>query len=222
MYKDFDNKRKDLVKKLSEHGYIKTEKVRRAMSLVPREKFIPEENRFYSYVDRPIHLIEGQTISAPHMVATICEKLELKEGMKVLEIGTGFGYNAAVISEVMNKKGHVYTIERLESLAKIANENLKRTDYYGNVDMIVGDGTLGYEKEAPYDRIYGTASAPYVPEPLKKQLKIGGRLLIPVGEQSTFQNLICIVKESENEFKQKSLGEVGFVPMIGKYGWPKK
>lgn len=216
------DERKDLVKKLSNYGYIKTEKVKKAMEVVPREEFLPEENRSYAYADQPLPLGEGQTISAPHMVAMICERLELEDGMKVLEIGTGFGYNAAVISEVMEKKGHVYSIERLESLAKIAEENLKRTGYGENVTVIVGDGTLGYDKEAPYDRIYGTASAPYVPEPLKEQLKIEGRLLIPVGEQSYFQDLICVVKKSENEFKEKSLGGVAFVPMIGKYGWPEK
>lgn len=215
------NERKELVKRLSEFGYIKTENVRQAMEKVPREEFLPEENRSYAYADQPLPLGEGQTISAPHMVAMICEKLELEEGMKVLEIGTGFGYNAAVISEAMGK-GHVYSVERLESLAEIAEENLKRTGYEENVTVIVGDGTLGYEKEAPYDRIYGTACAPSVPEPLKEQLEIGGKLLIPVGEQSYFQDLMCIIKESENEFKQKSLGGVAFVPMIGKYGWPEK
>ena len=213
------DKKEDMIKKLLEYGVIKTEKVRRAMSIVPREEFIPNEKRFFAYIDRPLPLREGQTISAPHMVAIICEELELEEGMNVLEIGTGFGYNAAVVSEIMNKKGNVYSIERLKSLFKTANKNLKRTGYEKNVDLILGDGTLGYEKEAPYDRIYGTAGAPYIPEPLKKQLKVGGKLLIPVGETSTFQTLICITKESKNEFKQISLGDVTFVPMIGEYGW---
>jgi protein-L-isoaspartate(D-aspartate) O-methyltransferase len=216
------DERKDLVKKLLNYGYIKTENVRKAMESVPREEFLPQKNKPYAYADQPLPLGEGQTISAPHMVAMICEKLDLEEGMKVLEIGTGFGYNAAVICETMGKKGHVYSVERLESLAKIAKENLKRTGYADNVTVIVGDGTQGYEKEAPYDRIYGTASAPAVPEPLKEQLKVGGKLLIPVGERSYFQDLICIVKESVNEFKEKSLGGVAFVPMIGKYGWPEK
>ena len=216
------DERKELVKRLSEYGYIKTENVRRAMEKVPREEFLPEANRSYAYADQPLPIGKGQTISAPHMVAMICERLELEEGMKVLEIGTGFGYNAAVISEAMNKKGHVYSIERIDYLAKLAEENLKRTGYNENVTVIIGDGTLGYKKEAPYDRVYGTASAPFVPEPLKEQLKVGGKLLIPVGEQAYFQDLICIVKESETEFKEKSLGGVAFVPMIGKYGWPEK
>ncbi len=214
------DERKELVKRLLDYGYIKTEKVRQAMEKVPREEFMPEENKAYAYADQPLPIGKGQTISAPHMVAMICERLDLEGGMKVLEIGTGFGYNAAVISETMGNKGHVYSIERHESLAEIAKENLKRTGYEEKVTVITGDGTLGYEKEAPYDRIYGTASAPSVPEPLKEQLKVGGKLLIPVGEQSYFQDLMCIIKESENEFKQKSLGGVAFVPMIGKYGWP--
>ncbi len=214
------NERKELVRRLLDYGYIKTEKVRQAMEKVPREEFMPEENKPYAYADQPLPIGKGQTISAPHMVAMICERLDLEEGMKVLEIGTGFGYNAAVISETMGKKGHVYSIERHEYLAEIAKENLKRTGYEKNVTVIIGDGTLGYEEETPYDRIYGTASAPSVPEPLKEQLRVGGKLLIPVGEQSYFQDLMCILKESENDFKQKSLGGVAFVPMIGKYGWP--
>jgi protein-L-isoaspartate(D-aspartate) O-methyltransferase len=216
------DERKELVKRLLEYGYIKSENVRQAMEKVPREEFLPAENRPYAYVDQPLPIGKGQTISAPHMVAMICEKLQLEEDMKVLEIGTGFGYNAAVISEAMGKKGYVYSIERIEYLAELAKENLERTGYGEKVTVIIGDGTQGYEKEAPYDRIYGTASAPFVPEPLKEQLKIGGRLLIPVGEQAYFQDLICMVKKSETEFKEKSLGGVVFVPMIGKHGWPEK
>ena len=212
-------KRKEMVRKLSEKGYIKTEKVKKAMNIVPREEFVLNEQKSFAYNDRPLPLVEEQTISAPHMVAIICEELELEEGMKVLEIGTGFGYNAAVISELMRKKGHIYSIERLESIFKIATENLKRTGYNKNIDLILGDGTIGYEKEALYDRIYGTAGSPYIPEPLKKQLKVGGKLLIPIGKSLTFQSLICLTKVSENDYKQTSLGGVAFVPMIGKYGW---
>lgn len=216
------NDKKALIENLSKFGYIKTEKVRKAMETVDREEFIPNELKPYAYLDRPLPLEEGQTISAPHMVAVICEKLELEEGMNVLEIGTGFGYNAAVISEAMNKKGHVYSVERIESLANTALENLKKTGYEKTVDVLIGDGTLGYDKGAPYDRIYGTAGSPYIPESLKKQLKIGGRLIIPVGDRLGFQDLICIVKESGSEFREKSLGEVVFVPMIGKHGWSEK
>jgi len=212
--------RKDLVLKLKDMGHIKTEKVKEAMLNVPREEFMTPETKSLAYIDRPIPLKRGQTISAPHMVAIISEKLSLEPGMKVLEIGTGFGYNAAVIAELLGPEGHVYTIERIESLKETADQNLKRTGYSKNVTVIWGDGTKGYPDQAPYDRIYATASAPKVPEPLKSQLKIGGRLLAPVGQDSSYQELQCIVRISENEYKSYNLGGVIFVPMIGEHGWP--
>ncbi|MGB9938180.1 MAG: protein-L-isoaspartate O-methyltransferase [Methanobacterium sp.] len=214
------NERKEMVRRLSEGGYIKTGKVKKAMEEVPREEFIPTSNMPYAYVDRPLPIGEGQTISAPHMVAMICEILELEEGMNVLEIGAGFGYNAAVVAKILGEKGHLYSIERIESLAQIAKDNLKKIGLENNVSVIVGDGTKGYKEEAPYDRIYGTASAPSVPEPLKEQLKVGGVMLIPVGEQHYFQDLVYIKRESEDEYKKRSISGVAFVPMIGEHGWP--
>lgn len=213
-------KRRELVRKLSNYGYIKTEKVMEAMGAVPREEFLPATNRSYAYIDQPLPIGEGQTISAPHMVAIICEQLKLEKEMKVLEIGTGYGYNAAVVAEILGPEGHVYSIERINSLAKVAKENLDKTGYSDRVTVILGDGTKGYKEEAPFDRIYGTASAPAVPKPLKEQLKIGGILLIPVGTQAYFQELVCIVRESENTYMEKNTGSVAFVPMIGKHGWP--
>lgn len=216
------NERLELVRRLQEIGYIKTDKVKKAMGAVPREEFLPASNRPYAYVDQPLPIGEGQTISAPHMVAMICEMLSLKQGMKILEIGTGFGYNAAVVAEILGSTGHVYSIERIPSLAEIAKDNLKRTGYEDKVTVILGDGTKGYKEEAPFDRIYGTASAPSVPEPLKSQLKVGGRLLIPVGERTYFQDLICILRKSEDEYDKRAIGGVAFVPMIGDHGWPEK
>ncbi len=212
--------REDLVSKLVNNGYIKTERVRHAMIKVPREEFMTSETKNYAYIDRPIPLKEGQTISAPHMVAIICERLGLERGMKVLEIGTGFGYNAAVVAEILGPDGHVYTIERIENLKNIAEQNLRRTDYSKNVTVILGDGTKGYGEEAPYDRIYATASAPKVPEPLKQQLKIGGRLLTPIGRDTSVQELLCMMRVDKNEYKSYNLGGVVFVPMIGEHGWP--
>jgi protein-L-isoaspartate(D-aspartate) O-methyltransferase len=212
--------RKELVSTLSDMGYIKTDLVKEAMIKVPREEFMTPETKHYAYLDRPIPLQEGQTISAPHMVAIICEKLALEEGMKVLEIGTGFGYNAAVVAEIIGDKGHVYTIERIKNLKNIAVRNLKRTGYSEKVTVIHGDGTNGYEEKSPFDRIYATASAPKVPEPLKQQLKIGGRLLTPIGRDTSVQELLCLLRINENDYKSYNLGGVVFVPMIGKYGWP--
>ncbi len=216
------DERKKMVERLLESGYIKTEKVRKAMEAVPREEFIPASNRPYAYADQPLPIGEGQTISAPHMVAMICEILELEDGMDVLEIGTGFGYNAAVVAQIIGEKGHLYSIERISSLAETAKENLKRTGLDENITVIVGDGTKGYTEEAPYDRIYGTASAPSLPEPLREQLKIGGIMLIPVGEKNYFQDLVYIKRESEDKYEKKSTGGVAFVPMIGEHGWPEK
>ncbi|SCG85282.1 protein-L-isoaspartate O-methyltransferase [Methanobacterium congolense] len=215
-------RRDSLVDKLLNQGYIRTEKVKAAMLKVPREEFIPPENKPYAYADQPLPIGGGQTISAPHMVAIICEKLNLTEGMKVLEIGTGFGYNAAVVSELLGDDGHLFTVERLESLAKQARDNLKRTGYSDKVTVITGDGTLGYPEEAPYDRIYATASAPEIPEPLKEQLKIGGKLILPVGSIDYFQELVCVERISADEFKSRRLGGVVFVPMIGEHGWPEE
>jgi len=118
------NQRKELIRRLQDARYIRTDKVRKAMEAVPREEFIPDNVKQYAYVDQPLPIGRGQTISAPHMVAIICEELEIKEGMKILEIGTGFGYNAAVVAEIVGEKGHVYSIERLADLATKARDNL--------------------------------------------------------------------------------------------------
>jgi protein-L-isoaspartate(D-aspartate) O-methyltransferase len=212
--------RENLISNLLEMGYIKTDIVKDAMIKVPREEFMTPETRNYAYLDRPIPLKHGQTISAPHMVAILCEKMALEKGMNVLEIGTGFGYNAAVVAEVIGPEGHVYTIERIEKLKNIAEQNIRRTGYSDNITVILGDGTKGYPEKAPYDRIYATASAPKIPEPLKEQLKIGGRLLTPIGQDTSVQELLCLNRVGENQFKSYNLGGVVFVPMIGEHGWP--
>jgi protein-L-isoaspartate(D-aspartate) O-methyltransferase len=215
-------RKKELIERLWNQGYIKTDKVKKAMLKIPREEFVPLERRSYAYMDQPLPIGHGQTISAPHMVAILCEKLELTEGMNVLEIGTGFGYNAAVVSEIISPNGHVYSVERLKTLAKTAMENLERTGYSEGVTVIHGDGTLGYPEKAPYDRIYATASAPEVPEPLKKQLKIGGKLIVPVGVNLQFQELVCMERVAKKGFKTQKFGGVVFVPLIGEHGWPEK
>lgn len=207
------------MEKLFNQGYINTAKVKEAMLKVPREEFMPPENSSYAYLDRPFPIGKGQTISAPHMVAIIAEKLELTDGMSILEIGTGLGYNAAVVAEIAGNEGHVYTIERIPALVEKSRENLNKTGYSDRVTVIEGDGTIGYPDKAPYDRIYGTASAPKIPEPLKKQLKIGGKLIMPMGSDY-YQELVLVVRISDDDFQTRNLGGVVFVPMIGKHGWP--
>lgn len=214
------SKREKLVDNLCIQGYIKTTKVKNAMLKVPREEFVPISHQSSAYQDQPLPIGHGQTISAPHMVAIIVESLKLEAGMKVLEIGTGLGYNAAVVAEIIGESGHLYTIERIPYLAQEARKNLERTGYKERVTVIEGDGTLGYEKEAPFHRIYATASAPKIPEPLKNQLLVGGILISPVGRDNFFQELVCILRVSETEFKKRRLGGVAFVPMIGEHGWP--
>jgi len=220
---DFEEQRRRLVEMLVLEGVIRSERVKRAMLRVPRELFVPEPYRRYAYVDTPLPIGRGQTISAPHMVALMCELLDLDEGMNVLEIGTGSGYHAAVIAEIIAPKGSsnpgkVYSIERIPELAEFARRNLEKASYADRVVVIVGDGTLGYPEEAPYDRILVTAAAPDVPEPLLQQLKIGGKLVIPIGSKY-MQYLYVIEKTGEKEIKATKTTPCMFVPLVGKYGW---
>ncbi|MBD3255714.1 MAG: protein-L-isoaspartate(D-aspartate) O-methyltransferase [Candidatus Lokiarchaeota archaeon] len=221
----FEQKRKKLVDDLISKGILKSEKVIDAMLKVPREKFLPEKARSSAYIDSPLSIGSGQTISAPHMNAMMCEYLELKEGDKVLEVGTGSGYHAALCAEIVapeekqDPKGHVYTIERHEDLAQEASIVLEKTGYDNRVTVIHGDGTLGYSEAAPYDKILVTAASPKkIPSPLKKQLADGGVMCIPAGSKRFSQNLY-IVKKIGKEFETKRITGVRFVPLLGKYGF---
>lgn len=221
---NFEEKRKRLIESLKDRGILNKSEVIKAMLAVPRHKFIPKDAESGAYMDSPLSIGLGQTISAPHMNAMMCEFLELKEGEKVLEIGTGSGYHAALCAELVAPKnskspGHVYTIERHEELVKNAKESLRETGYEDKVTVIHGDGTLGYPKEAPYDKILVTAASPSkVPLPLRDQLKEGGILCIPAGSKNFGQNLYIIKKQGE-DFKSKKVTGVRFVPLIGKFGF---
>ncbi|MFX0135948.1 MAG: protein-L-isoaspartate(D-aspartate) O-methyltransferase [Candidatus Hodarchaeota archaeon] len=220
----FEEKRKQLVESLKERGILTKPDVIKAMSIVPRHKFVPKDAESSAYLDSPLSIGLGQTISAPHMNAMMCEYLELKEGEKVLEIGTGSGYHAALCAELVapensENPGHIFTIERHKELVENARENLKDTGYENTVTVIHGDGTLGYPEEAPYDKILVTAASPTkVPVPLRDQLKDGGILCIPAGSKSFGQNLYVIKKEG-TDFKSRKITGVRFVPLIGKYGF---
>jgi len=206
---------KPIVERLVYEGYIKNKRVAEALLKVPRHEFVPEDLKKYAYIDTPLEIGFGQTISAIHMVAMMCEILDLREGQKVLEVGTGCGYHAAVVSELVGKDGLVVTIERFPELAKKAEETLRKLGY-DNVVVICGDGTLGYEPLASYDRIYATAAGPKVPKPLIEQLKDGGKLLMPIGKY--IQHLILVEKEN-GMIAEKNFGEVSFVPLVGEEGW---
>lgn len=211
---EFEKLRKLLVEGLE--FFVQDDKVLRAMLRVPRHRFVPEYNQRVAYTDSPLEIGHGQTISAPHMVAIMCEILELSEGHKVLEIGAGSGYNAAVMAELVGKTGHIYTVERIESLVDFAKKNLKENGYH-NVTVLLENGSMGYPRYAPYDRIVVTCAAPYIPDTLLEQLKPGGIMVIPVG--SYFQELIRVKKDSEGKICEEKIGDVIFVPMIGKHGF---
>ncbi|MDY6964745.1 MAG: protein-L-isoaspartate O-methyltransferase [Halobacteriota archaeon] len=207
----FENARKKMVEGLKKHGI--EDRVLDAMNQVPRHLFVPEHVRKQAYVDYPLSIGIGQTISAPHMVAMMCDLLDLDEGMNILEIGAGCGYHAAVISELIGD-GRVYSIERIASLAEQARENLRNAGYT-TISVVVGDGTLGLQEHAPYDRINVTCSAPDVPPPLIDQLKEGGKMVIPIGR--SFQELFLI--EKNDVIKKEKKMNVVFVPLVGMYGF---
>jgi len=186
-----------------------------AMASVPRELFVPEDLAYAAYDDRPLPIGGGQTISAPHMVAIMCDLLDIREGMTVLEVGAGFGYHAAVMAHLTGPAGHVYTVERLPELAAQARVNLARAGL-ANVTVVVGDGSLGLPQHAPYDRISVAASAPSIPEPLKEQLATHGRLVIPVGSYS--QDLLLVTRQNGSFRIDRHMGVV-FVPLIGEHGF---
>ncbi len=212
---NLEEQKKAVIEKLIREGYIKSKRVIDALLKVPREEFLPEHLKKYAYVDTPLEIGYGQTISAIHMVGLMSELLDLKPGMKVLEIGTGCGYHAAVTAEIVGKDGLVVSIERIPELAEKAERTLRKLGY-DNVIVIVGDGTLGYEPLAPYDRIYATASGPKIPKPLINQLKDGGKLLMPVGRY--LQKLVLAEKRGDKVII-KDCGPVAFVPLIGKEGF---
>ena len=209
---EFSRKRTRLVDGLKYHGIDR--RVLDAMDKVPRHIFVSDSQKEYAYQDTPLSIGMGQTISAPHMVAIMCNLLDLEEGMRVLEIGTGSGYHVAVIAELVGKTGHVYTVERIEQLAYFARDNLKKTGY-ANVTVIIEDGSLGLPEYAPYDRISVAAAAPKVPQTLIDQLKEGGKMVIPVG--SFPQELFLVTKNIEVTMVKK--GGVSFVPLKGKHGF---
>ncbi|AEH45017.1 protein-L-isoaspartate O-methyltransferase [Thermodesulfatator indicus DSM 15286] len=192
---------------------IKDPRVLAAMLKVPRHLFVEEALKDQAYGDYPLPIGEGQTISQPYIVALMTEALELKGPEKVLEIGTGSGYQAAILAELAR---WVYSIERYPSLARRAKKILESLGY-NNVIIKVGDGTKGWPEAAPFDAIIVTAAGPKIPEPLIEQLKDGGRLVMPVGDEWS-QYLIKVTKKGDQLIKE-NLGAVRFVKLVGEYGF---
>ncbi len=202
---------------LRDTSFLKTEKVEKAMRKVDREFFVPESEKGFAYYDTAIPVGYGQTISAPTVVAFMLEALDLREGMRVLEVGAGSGYNCALLSVLVGQKGRVLSVERVPELAKLAKANIASAGIsMNNIEIMVGDGSGGYPPGAPYDRIAVTAALPSLDlgHPLIAQLKKDGKLLAPVG--SYVQDLVLFEKKNG---KMSRILPVMFVPLIGKYGF---
>ncbi len=199
-----------MVRKQIEARGVRDARVLDAMRSVPRHRFVPESQRGYAYDDRPLPIGEGQTISQPYIVALMTELAGVKPGDTVLEVGTGSGYQAAVLAQMGVK---VYSIEIVEPLARRAKAVLDELGYGKRVELRRGDGYAGWPEHAPFDAILVTAAPPKIPEPLKQQLVVGGRLVIPVGKH--FQSLLRITRTKDG-FREESVIPVRFVPMTGK------
>ncbi len=220
---DFDNQRKAMVEKLIMQGILKDKVVIKAMLKVKRELFVHKKYLRFAYYDEPFPIppFTGmQTISAPHTYPLFYQALKLKIGDKFLEIGTGSGYGVAIAREIIGKKGLVVTVERDKETFKFGKENLKGVGYK-DVIAVHGDGSKGYSKLAPYDKICVTASYTEIPKTIVDQLKNGGKLIFPLGPKYPSQHLVLLEKDNEGRIKTKKFSEVVYVPLVGKHGYQK-
>ena len=206
----FLSKRKGMIESQILQRGITDKRILNAFLKVKRHLFVKSELRSQAYLDSPLAIGEGQTINKPYIVAIITHAIAPEAGKKILEIGTGSGYHAAILAELVN---HVYTIEIKDTLARIARERLNGLNY-SNITFKIGDGYNGWEKYAPFDGIIATSSIDHIPEPLIKQLAIGGRMVIPVSYSSEVQELILIEKQKNGQIKRINLIPVQFVPLI--------
>jgi len=209
---EYETLRKKMVEdQLSSRG-IKNKRVLDAFGKVERQRFVPEELRPSAYSDYPIPIGEGQTISQPYIVALMVEALDLSGSERVLEVGTGSGYQTAILAELSKQ---VYSIERIEGLAKRAGECLALG--YKNIKIQVADGSLGWPEEAPFDRIIISAASPRIPLPLTEQLSNNGKLILPMGE--VFNQVLTLVEKNDNKLISKGICGCIFVPLVGKYAF---
>src|SRR3954452_3296390 len=212
---DLTQARERMVEKQIARRGVRDRNILDAMRRVPREAFVAPGLEEFAYEDGPLPIGEGQSISQPYIVALMIEAAEVRPGDRVLEVGAGSGYAAAVMSQIADR---VYAIERIPSLGEAARCRFERLGY-DNIELRVGDGTTGWPETAPFDAILVAAGGPDVPPALKEQLAIGGRLVIPVGEDLHDQTLLKITRTSETAFEGEDLGTVRFVPLIGEQGW---
>jgi protein-L-isoaspartate(D-aspartate) O-methyltransferase len=209
--KDFLAENEKMVNYLINTGVLKTPKIIEAFRKIPRHLFVPNDYIEHAYDDMPLPTYAGQTISQPYTIAFMTEQLEPKSGEKILEIGSGSGYQAALLGSCVAPRGKVITVELEEELVEFANKNLNKAKIK-NVKVIQGDGKLGYSKEAPYNKAIITAACPEIPQKVIEQLKVGGRLVAPVNSGFA-QKMMVIDKISDKEFKERNLGSFVFVPL---------
>lgn len=211
---EFEIPRERMVKRLREHYQIKDENVLNVMCVIPRHLFLPTALKAQSYTDNALPIAGNQTISQPYIVARMTELLELTPTARILEIGAGSGYQTVILSQLSRA---VYAIERVPQLAAEAQNRLQQLGIH-NVTIRCGDGTLGWEVYAPFDGILVAAGGPTMPEPLLSQLKLGGKLVIPIGQEQKSQRLIRVTR-TEKGFQSEDFGGCAFVPLIGEHGW---
>ncbi len=211
---DFRLPRERMVERLRSHYHICDNKVLAAVAIVPRHLFVPEALRSNAYGDHALPIAAGQSISQPFIVARMTELLEIDRSSRVLEIGAGSGYQTAILACLAKD---VYAVERIKELADEAERRLRGLDFR-NIYLRCADGTRGWEAGAPFDAILVAAGGPEIPEPLQQQLKIGGRLVIPIGETQESQTLTRLIR-TETGFTKQNHGSCAFVPLLGQHGW---
>jgi protein-L-isoaspartate(D-aspartate) O-methyltransferase len=212
---DFTAEREAMVERQLKRRGITDQTILDAFRAVPREAFVGPDYAGAAYGDHPLPIEAGQTISQPYIVALMIQAAGIKPGDRVLEVGAGSGYAAAVISRIADK---VIAIERQHDLVEVARERLRRLGY-SNVEIVEGDGTRGCPDEAPFDAILAAASGSHVPEGLLAQLAPGGRIVMPIGNPGWVQELVKVTKQDDGILRQENLGGVRFVPLIGEEGW---
>ena len=204
----------DLIKTIKDYGFLTNEKVESAFRTIPRHEFVVPSELDRAYYNEPLSIMNNQTISQPGVVSRMTEWLDIKDGQKILEIGTGSGWQTAILSYMVGN-GTVYSIERLPELVNFARENLEKLGI-DNVHVILGDGSMGYPEESPYDRIIITAACTEIPLPLLEQLDENGLIIAPVGDLS--QSMILLKKISGEIVEIKNESNYIFVPLLGKFG----
>jgi len=213
---DLEAENERLIEHIKSIGYLKSKEVEEALRKIQRHLFVPKKLRYLAYRDTPLSIGYNQTISQPSTVVAMTEALGVKKDQKILEIGTGSGWQAAILSYLVGEKGFIYTVEVVEELAEFAKSNIKKLGIK-NIEVLIKDGSLGLKEKAPFDRIIVTAAAPDIPEPYIEQLKINGILVIPVG--NLYLQKMHVIKKLRDEVKKKNIGNFMFVPLIGKHGF---